>query len=148
MREIKKIIIHCSDSLFGDARAINSWHTSDPFNFNEIGYHYVILNGKRHSNDEYSHSIDGTIETGRALFKVGAHCQGDNTDSIGICLIGISVFTDKQFDNLLALIERLRERFGLLPVYGHCEMKSGIKQGKTCPNFDVEAFRTEYRLHA
>ena len=45
MREIKKIIIHCSDSEFGDAALIDKWHKER--GWTGIGYHYVILNGCR-----------------------------------------------------------------------------------------------------
>lgn len=38
-----------------------------------IGYHFVIRK-------------DGTIERGRPLSVVGAHAQGDNLHTIGICM--------------------------------------------------------------
>ena len=40
-----------------------------------IGYHFVIRK-------------DGTIERGRPLSVVGAHAQGDNLHTIGICMAG------------------------------------------------------------
>lgn len=146
MREIKKIIVHCSVSSFGDAKIIDGWHRE--LGFSEIGYHYVILNGKRHSKDKYCDKTDGNIELGRDIQKQGAHCKYQNKNSIGICLIGNKSFTKKQFRSLLVLIERLKDRFGFLPVYGHYEMPSGISQGKTCPNFDMDKFRRENTLYA
>ena len=43
VREIKKVIIHCSDSDFGTASVIDGWHKER--GWDGIGYHYVITNG-------------------------------------------------------------------------------------------------------
>lgn len=143
MREINKIIIHCSDSLFGDRDIIDTWHRNR--GFKEIGYHYVILNGRIKYADPYDQKIDGILQIGRDIKVTGAHCQGDNKDSIGICLIGTNRFTIRQNDKLIMLINDLRETYGNhIKVFGHYEMKSGIKQGKTCPNIDMVKFRKEY----
>jgi len=32
--------------------------------------------------------LDGTVEQGRPIYQVGAHCSGHNVGSIGICYIG------------------------------------------------------------
>ena len=77
MREINRIILHCSATPEGrdiDAATIKDWHVNGN-GWSDIGYHYVI-------------KLDGDIETGRQLDKVGAHCKGHNKDSIGICYIG------------------------------------------------------------
>lgn len=145
MREIKQIILHCSDSEFGNSKAINNWHLKR--GWDEIGYHYVITNGISEWNSEYDKKTDGIIETGRDIAKIGSHCKGENSDSIGVCLIGIAEFTPKQFESLQALIERLRERFGKLAIYGHCEKTSGRKQGKSCPNIDMDWLRKEWSLN-
>jgi len=146
MREIKQIIVHCSDSAFGDRKQIDQWHVER--GFAEIGYHFVVMNGIRKAKDEHKIDLDGKIETGRSLEKIGAHCAGENSDSIGICLVGKQLFSASQFQSLLTLIERMRERFGNIPVYGHYEKKSGKDQGKTCPNFDMNEFRTKWSLWA
>src|SRR3972149_8779111 len=86
MRDIKKIIVHCSDSTFGDARAIDRWHRERGWEC--VGYHWILCNGHRTSMSEYSTEVDGLIEPGRPARMVGAHCKGHNADSIGICLIG------------------------------------------------------------
>ena len=142
MRQIKSIILHCSALEYGDSKQIKEWHLKR--GFLDIGYHFVILNGKR-TKDDYTASIDGKIETGRPIEQTGAHCP-PNKNSIGICLIGNKDFTFPQYNALQALIERLRERFGLIEVKGHYEMPSGKKQGKTCPNIDMTKLRTEWKL--
>jgi N-acetylmuramoyl-L-alanine amidase len=72
----KHIAVHCSatrpTALMG-VRDIHRMHVERGFAC--IGYHYVI---KR----------DGTIERGRPEDKMGAHVEGHNRDSLGVCLIG------------------------------------------------------------
>lgn len=154
MRIINEIIVHCSASEFGDNAFLNRVATEKGYSGadgilgtqDDISYHYVILNGKRTAKTAYDASIDGKIETGRRIEDQGAHCP-PNKNSIGICLIGNKKFTDKQFEGLVASIERLRDRFGNIPVKGHYEKASGIKQGKTCPNFDMVEFRRKWSLN-
>ncbi|MCH5347505.1 MAG: N-acetylmuramoyl-L-alanine amidase, partial [Muribaculaceae bacterium] len=76
MRKISKIIVHCSATPAGrevSVAEIDRWHRAR--GFNEIGYHYVI-------------GLDGQVHRGRAVEKVGAHCSGQNAESIGVCYIG------------------------------------------------------------
>src|SRR5678809_728655 len=84
MRKINKIIVHCSDSDVkghDDISIIRGWHVNER-NFNDVGYHYFI-------------KWNGTIQTGRALDIVGAHCYGHNKDSIG-CLLYTSDAADER----------------------------------------------------
>jgi len=81
LREIRKIIIHHSGFAAGNSdvfrwyhRVVNGW--------SDIGYHFVIGNGKG------GYSVEGGIELGRYLCFQGAHIRGHNHDSVGICLIG------------------------------------------------------------
>jgi N-acetylmuramoyl-L-alanine amidase len=145
MRPIKQIIIHCSDSSFGNANLIRKWHLEK--GWADIGYHYVITNGYTTKKSEYDPKTDGKIETGRPIERPGAHCEGNNYDSIGVCLTGKDEFTPLQIESLLAIIERIRERFGKIPVYGHYEKASAKKQGKTCPNIDMVQFRKQWSLN-
>jgi len=140
MRKIEKIIIHCSDSSFGDVAEIRKWHKER--GFCDIGYHYVILNGKR--SKEYVGSEVGMIEKGRADDVVGAHVKGMNSISIGICMIGVQNFYRRQFWSCLGLVSQLLRLHNLTvnDVLGHCETPTGKEQGKTCPNFDIDVFRT------
>ena len=41
MAKLTNIIIHCSDSDFGDAQTIDLWHKQR--GWKGIGYHYVIV---------------------------------------------------------------------------------------------------------
>ena len=142
MRKINKIIIHCSDSGFGDVSIIRKWHLAR--GWREIGYHYVILNGKR-SNKRYNIKNDGLIEGGRELNndpyleaqEIGAHASGFNSESIGICLIGIKNFTPKQFESLILFCQYYKKLIPGIEILGHYE----VTDKKSCPNIDMKDFR-------
>lgn len=122
MRKIRRIIVHCSDSPQGrgdDVETIRRWHLER--GFDDIGYHYVILES-------------GTVQPGRDLERAGAHCQGYNSDSVGICLIGDYSFTKDQFRALRTLVDIFENTYGKLEVHGHCY----YNPQKECPRFNVE----------
>ena len=90
MRKINKIIVHCSDSdieSHNDISVVEDWHKER--GFKTVGYHYFIKN-------------DGSIQLGRPLEEIGAHCLNHNSDSIGICLAGRKNFSWQQFFTLKA----------------------------------------------
>jgi hypothetical protein len=150
-RYITKIIIHCSDSTWGDFKAIDEWHSKRTDKNGKkwagithcgkkiiCGYHYIILNGKRTSKEPYVSADDGLIEKGRPDNYIGSHCQGQNLHSIGICLIGgkkPDEFTEKQFKALSTLLDKLVVLYKNDDIYGHYNFSP-----KDCPNFDVEEF--------
>ncbi len=153
-KKIDSIIIHCSDSPWGCAREIRKWHT-DPLpqgrGWSDIGYHFVVQNG-RPTPHQLVPALDGMVECGRYIDEdnvitadeQGIQCLGYNDRSIGVCLIGVREFTIPQFDSLKRLLQDLCKEHAIPAenVLGHCETESGKSQGKTCPNFDVAAFRT------
>lgn len=145
MRKINKLIIHCSDSPFGCALLIDSWHKERGWKSKILkiscGYNYVILNGYPYSSRERLSYLDGSIECGRPLNEVGAHVCGYNRDSIGICLIGKpGKFTHRQYRATKAMILSLLHRFDLFvsDVVGHCELD---KKKPNDPGFDMNIFR-------
>lgn len=118
----KNIYIHHSASTTGDAKTFHKWHLSK--GWSGIGYHFVILK-------------NGTIEEGRPIDSVGAHAQGYNSNSIGICLVGSfdkEKPTDKQIKSLVELLEYLLDKYGLNVscVRPHSSVNSTI-----CPCFDI-----------
>lgn len=129
------IILHCSDSLHGNAAIISKWHVlpkPDGRGWSNIGYHYIVLNGQLSSN-AFNKNYDGHIETGRPLdddnllesFEYGAHVKGMNTKSIGICMIGESgKFTDKQIRSMEYLLIGLGQQFGELEISQHSDWDS------------------------
>jgi N-acetyl-anhydromuramyl-L-alanine amidase AmpD len=137
--DIKKIIIHCSDSAFGDKDLIESWHLRR--GFKSIGYHFVITNGVLAHGNAYNPINDGLVQLGRSLTEQGAHCQHHNADSIGICLIGCRHFTAAQLlhtlPDLLASFMALPNITGPECVFGHRD----FNPAKTCPNIDTALLR-------
>lgn len=135
MREIKKIVIHCTATPEGrhhDVADITRWHLKR--GFNTIGYHFLI-------------HLDGTIERGRSIKKPGAHCSGQNKHSIGLCYVGgmskdmkkaKDTRTPEQKDSLIKLIQELIYKYNKdMTVHGHNEFAN-----KACPSFDV---KSEYK---
>ena len=134
MRNINKIIIHCSATPEGKnftVKQIDACHRQR--GFNGIGYHFVIY-------------LDGSVHVGRPLAKAGAHCKGHNAHSIGVCYIGgvatdsktpKDTRTDAQKASLVKLITELRQQFPNASVHGHREFAN-----KACPCFDA---RKEYK---
>ena len=159
-RRITKVYVHCSASAFGDAAAIDVWHESRGFRSKtgkHIGYHYVVLNGRRYvvidpstgrAEAPYEPSCDGAVETGRAEDEAGAHVEGDNADSIGVCMIGLNgLFTVAQVRSAVCLIKDILVRYGLswTAVHGHYEAPTAVAAGKTCPDFRIDTFRALMR---
>ncbi|MCT4614548.1 MAG: N-acetylmuramoyl-L-alanine amidase [Marinifilaceae bacterium] len=130
MRNIDKIIIHCSATPNGKSfnlKDIDRWHRERGFNKSGrfslcCGYHYVIR-------------VDGVIEMGRFINEQGAHCYGKNKTSIGICLIGTDAFNDSQFMALKGLLNNLKYLFPNVSIHGHNEFAN-----KICPGFNVKEY--------
>lgn len=137
------IVIHCAAtraSWDGGAADIDGWHRKQ--GWNGIGYHYVIRR-------------NGRIEVGEDLKRVGAHVQGWNSASVGVCLVGglsddgksgENNFTDAQWAALRELVQTLKRTYPEARVLGHRDMspdKNGdgvIKKDewvKECPSFSV-----------
>lgn len=138
--EVKYIVIHCSATRPSQnirAAAIDAWHKARGWLM--IGYHFVI-------------SRDGRLETGRPLnmnhvlepAEKGAHVQGFNGVSVGVCLVGgvseqdVNIpennFTASQWISLRGLITQLMNQFPGAQVVGH----RVLNPGKACPSFDVQ----------
>ena len=130
MRKIKEIIVHCSATAEGKdfgAKDIDLWHRAQGWDC--IGYHYVV-------------KLDGTVESGRPIDKVGAHCKGHNAYSIGVCYIGglaadgktpKDTRTPQQKAALQLLVDNLKRVYPGSKVYGHCDFAK-----KACPSFDAK----------
>ena len=134
MRKINCIIVHCSDSDIPDhdnIETIRNWHVKER-NFSDVGYHYFIQK-------------NGTVEPGREEHRVGAHCQGSNSNSIGICLSGKNEFTKDQFKSLELLLIEICGKYDLekKDILGHCD----LNKGKSCPNFDLHGWLSGLPWH-
>jgi len=123
------------------AAAIRKYHVEHN-GWQDLGYHRVVRK-------------DGTVETGRALWRMGAHTNGAN-DTLGICVTGDGdqePWTHSQHGSVLYLcIEWCRHYgWGAEAVCGHREAPVWLKAkptSKTCPGklVDLPAFRAELSL--
>lgn len=145
MRKLNRIVVHCSDSAFGDAALINEWHKSrwkaSPSG-KFIGYHYVVLNGRRTSVNLYDRDDDGSVEEGRPVDEIGCHAAGANTDSIGVCLVGKGgLYTVAQILAASVLIEGLcaNHKIPISSVFGHYQIPNA---GKSCPDIEIDHLRS------
>ena len=125
------IVIHCAAT---PNEPKFNWSSIDAMHrqrgFIAIGYHYVI-------------TTKGIIQEGRPDDVIGAHAQGFNSKSIGICLIGgvdkngksVNNFTKEQFTSLKNLLEYLLQEYpSVTKIVGHRDLP---KVHKDCPCFDV-----------
>ena len=131
MRDIKKIIVHCSATPEGrdvSTAEIKRWHTEER-GWSDIGYHWVIeLHGSRH--------------LGRHEEVTGAHRKGHNSDSIGICYVGGTdvdrdpkdTRTEEQKAEMINLLSELLDKYPDSVIYGHRDFAD-----KACPSFDAKA---------
>lgn len=127
--EPNKIILHCSDTPdSGDKFGIDQireWHLKER-HWLDVGYHYVIRRS-------------GLVEIGRPENVIGAHTQGNNENSLGICYIGTKKMTIFQIKALITLFKSIntRHKISFNEVYGHYE----FNDGKTCPGQDMNVIR-------
>lgn len=134
------IVIHYSATPIEKnytSRDIDAMHRAR--GFKEIGYHFFIRK-------------DGLVETGRDLsqpgrFEMGAHSEGENNISIGICYEGGVRLAEKnhgfdsrtpaQIQSMIKLIDEMKRRFPNAVVEGHRDMPGASTQ---CPGFNARAW--------
>lgn len=139
LRKITLVILHCSaNTAESKLRMADIDRIHRKRGWKGCGYHYVI-------------PTDGTIEVGRPLWQVGAHCRNHNRHSIGICYIGglapdgvtpMDTRTPAQKQVLRKLLEELHQQFPNALIVGHHD----LDPQKACPCFDVfEEWRLRLR---
>ncbi len=122
------IVVHCSATLFGSdvgADTLRMMHLKR--GFDDVGYHWIV-------------KLDGEIEAGRNDCLQGAHCQGYNHNSIGVCYIGgldpdgkpANTLTARQEQSLKSLCCELKKKYPSARIVGHNQVSN-----KSCPCFDV-----------
>jgi len=128
-RRINEIIVHCTATPEGrdyTVADIRQMHKAQ--GWVDIGYHYLIY-------------LDGSIHEGRNVDMVGAHCQGHNAQSIGVCYVGgvardgktpKDTRTQAQKDALIHLLMQLVCLYPDATIRGHRDFAA-----KACPSFDA-----------
>jgi len=140
------IVFHCSATKPNQhigVEQITEWHVAK--GWQTVGYHFVITRA-------------GDLQLGRPLTDIGAHVQGFNAHSVGVCMVGglddlgrplvngPQMFTPAQWETARLLVAFLRRLYPEARVTGHRDLspdanKDGkIQQSewlKTCPGFDA-----------
>jgi hypothetical protein len=129
------IVVHCSATKpsadIGEDE-IRKWHVAR--RWADIGYNIVIRRS-------------GRIEIGRPLDYRGAHVEGHNHDSIGVCLVGgldddgkpAPTFTDAQWESLKLALRFCKNVWPNAVIQGHRDFPNVHKE---CPCFDVKSWVT------
>jgi N-acetylmuramoyl-L-alanine amidase len=130
MREINKIIVHCSATREGEnfeVSEIRKWHVEGR-GWSDIGYHFYI-------------DLYGNIHKGRDIARIGAHCKGHNRNSIGICYCGgveadgktpKDTRYDCQKEALTAVLRTLKAMYPNAVIHSHNDFAN-----KACPSFNA-----------
>ena len=129
MRIINKLIVHCSATREGmnvSRDTIRDWHLAR--GFNDIGYHFYI-------------DLEGNINKGRDIAKIGAHSKGQNRSSIGICYCGgvesdgktpKDTRNEAQKEALLCVLRTMKAMYPDAVIHSHRDFAN-----KACPSFDA-----------
>ena len=121
----KALIVHHIEAEGSNwtVQAIHNMHRNEN-GWAAIGYHYYIR-------------LDGTVYKGRPDNAIGAHCQGCNTNTLGIAFEGNydkrTVMPEAQFNAWCELKSYLFSKYGSIPVYGHREKGSSECPGRYFP---------------
>ena len=128
MHYISLLILHCTAVTplqTSSVEQVTQYHQS--LGWKTCGYHYVIRR-------------DGTVENGRPLNRMGAHCKGHNRHSIGIAYEGgldengrhADTRTQEQKLAMRKLLENLKKDYPKAIIVGHNTFSN-----KDCPCFDA-----------
>lgn len=116
------IALHHAAAKSCSAADVDRWHKSN--GWSGIGYHYFIRK-------------DGSIYRGRPEWSMGAHVQGMNACSLGICAEGDydkeTEMPAAQYNAIIYLIEDIHSRYPSAKVVGHREIGASDCPGKYYP---------------
>lgn len=137
-----EVILHHSltkDSGTKSFDAIKKYHMQT-HGWKNIGYQYVI---------ELINNSYATFK-GRGESEVGAHTEGHNTKTIGVCLVGNfdeTVPSEGILNELYELLDDIASRYGGIKVSGHHDYATKSCPGKLFPLSKIkEMYKTGYRV--
>lgn len=116
-----EIILHHAEASHASVEDINQWHLER--GWTGIGYHFYIRK-------------DGRIYCGRPEWAVGAHAQGHNSRSVGICVEGAymtETMPKAQFDALVGLVREEMAKYPGAKVLRHKDVNSTDCPGVNYP---------------
>lgn len=118
------IVLHHAEAVKCTAQDVHSWHRAN--GWTGIGYHFFVRK-------------DGTIYRGRPINVVGAHVQGMNSCSVGICAEGDYHTKDKSMPQaqkkaIIELVKYLKENYyPNAKIVGHKEIGDSNCPGRYYP---------------
>lgn len=136
MRDIDKIVIHCSaGNINGKGSDVAMYHTlpkaAGGRGWSIPGYHYFV-------------EKDGKVTQLVPEDKISNGVKGHNAHAINICYAGgvdqqtfktpMDTRTPAQKNALVELIKNLRSRYPNAKIYGHRDFAN-----KACPSFDAKS---------
>lgn len=135
MRQVKRIVVHCTGTPPFTPIASIQKYWRDQLGWKKPGYHYII-------------TINGEIVQLADEADICNGAKGYNNDSIHVAYVGgISVNkrygdtrTIEQKESMFTLLRSLRYRYNLVPVVGHRDLPDVRKE---CPCFDVDVWYLE-----
>lgn len=116
-----EIILHHAEAKSASVEEVNRWHLER--GWTGIGYHFYIRK-------------DGRIYRGRPEWAVGAHAQGHNSRSVGICVEGAymtETMPKAQFDALVGLVREEMAKYPGAKVLRHRDVNSTDCPGTNYP---------------
>ena len=129
------IALHHAEAVSCTAQDIHRWHLSN--DWTGIGYHFFVRK-------------DGSIYRGRPLWALGAHVQGMNNRSVGICAEGDYHNKDKVMPEAQkkAIKELLKYLKGIYPdaeIVGHREIGDSNCPGRHYPLEEMKNYESEVK---
>lgn len=123
------VVLHHAAAKACSPYQVDSWHKAN--GWTGIGYHYFVRK-------------DGTIYRGRPEWATGAHAQGKNHESIGICAEGNYdeeyIMPDTQKDSIQELLRDIKLRYPNTTVKGHRNVGATSCPGKYYPLSEMMTF--------
>lgn len=130
MRDINKIIVHHTASSPMSVREYFSIlynHHVNVLGYQCIGYHYII-------------DIFGNVKECRPITREGAHCYGQNKDSIGIAFVGNfekTALTRSALSSFVNLVNDIEFKYNLSlrdKIKFHSDFRKTLCPGRNVKN--------------
>lgn len=127
------IALHHAEAVSCTAAQVDQWHKAN--GWVGIGYHFFVRK-------------DGSVYEGRPLWALGAHVQGKNNVSVGICAEGDYHNKDKVMPSVQkkAIKEVIAYLKGIYPraeIVGHGEIGASNCPGRYYPLSEMKNYETE-----
>lgn len=125
----KYIVLHHAESSSCTAQQIDEWHKAN--GWSGIGYHFFVRK-------------NGEIYRGRPINAIGAHVQGKNNESIGICAEGSytkETMPQIQKKTIAELIKYLKDNYyPNARIVGHGEIGDSNCPGVNYPLAELKNY--------